>query len=204
MKFEVRDILLVILSALMVWQIFFNEKEEKPPEPITITIPEKTGTSGLQTIERVQQVPVYIPQYKEPVQVDSYYKKLYEESKDSIERMNLYLQAIKINDYDSTIVDNDTIKIDAFAKTRGSLLEYKVDYKIKPDAFTYTPQIDYRRPRLSAGFGVEGGIPTRPETNFLLKGNLYFENRKGNGFSLGYDTDNRVWLGVRKTFTLKK
>ena len=54
------------------------------------------------------------------------------------------------------------------------------------------------------GFGVEAGVPIIPTSNFLLKGDIYFENNKGNGFSLGYDTQQRVWLGVRKTFTLKK
>ena len=132
-------------------------------------------------------------------------KELYEKSKDSLTRLNLYLEAIKINDYEKVLVDNDTIQITGFAKTRGSLLEYKVDYDIKSFEHTYDPEIVIRRPKLSLGFGVEAGVPTFPNgSNFLMKGNVYFENRKGEGLQFGYDTDKRVWLGIKKTFTIRK
>lgn len=205
MKFEIRDILMLVLVGLLSWQMFFQKNIEEKPQPITITIPERTGTTGTQIVEKVVPVPTYIPQYKQPIEVDSKYKELYEKAQDSIQRMNLYLEAIKINDYEEKLVDNDTIEITGYAKTRGSLLEYKVDYNIKPFEHTYDPEVIIRRPSLSMGLGVEAGIPTFPNnSNFLLKGNLYFENKKGNALSVGYDTDKRIWLGLHKNFKLKK
>ena len=102
------------------------------------------------------------------------------------------------------LVDNDTIKIKGKARTRGSLLDFDVNYTIKPIDFSYTPEVITKMPKLSARLGVEGGIPTISNTNFLLKGNLSLENSKGNGLNLGYDTQNRIWVGFSKTFKIIK
>lgn len=203
MKLNVTNILLGLLIVILLWQNFFSSKEEVTPQPITITLPETKGRVT-DTIERVTTYPVYLPAKNETINVDSEWKDRYEQAIDSLEKQQIYYESIKINKYEKVLVDNDTIEIKGFATTRGSLIDYNVDYRIKPLDFSYVPYVVTKRPSLSVGLGVEAGIPTIPETNFLLKGDLYFENSKGNGFNLGYDTDNRVWIGVRKTFKLIK
>lgn len=203
MKINITNILLGLLIVVLGWQNFSKGEEEKP-QPITVTLPESYGSTGIQTIEKAVPYPVYIPSTGENFNVDSEWKKKYENAKDSLEKQKIYLESIKIKEYEKKLVDNDTIEITGYARTRGSLLDYSVDYRIKPSSFSYTPDVIIKRPSLSMGLGVEGGVPLNPNTNFLLKGNLYFENSKGNGFSVGYDTDKRVWIGVRKTFKLKK
>lgn len=204
MKVNVTNILLGALILLLSWQNFFQKTVEKEPAPITVTIPEYKGSTGERVIERVVTQPVYIPSTNSTIQVDSEWKKKYEQSQDSLEKTKLYLEAIKIKKYEKTLVDNDTIKIKGFATTRGSLLDYTVDYTIKPTSFSYIPEVIKERPKLSAGFGIEGGVPTLPNTSFLLKGEIRLENKKGNGLSLGYDTQNRVWIGINKTFKIIK
>lgn len=202
MKLNVTNILLGVLILILVWQNFFNQ-EVVEPQPVTVTIPEASGTTGTQYIEPkvvVVQVPVGD---NRNIEVDSYWKQKYEQAT-SRQKDSLYNEAIKINKYNDTVVDDDYVTIKANATTRGSLLDFKVDYTRKNIDFTYDPIVQIKRPSLSMGIGVEGGVPTVPETNFLLKGDVYFENSKGNGFSLGYDTDKRVWVGLRKTFKLIK
>lgn len=204
MKVNVTNILLGALILLLVWQNFLQKPVEKEPVPITVTIPEYKGSTGQKVIERVITQPVYLPSTKETVQVDSGWKKKYEQAQDSLEKNKLYLEAIKIKKYEKTLVDNDTIQIKGFATTRGSLLDYTVDYRIKPISLSYVPEVVTKRPTLSAGFGVEGGIPTLPNTSFLLKGNFKLENSKGNSINVGYDTENRFWIGINKTFKIIK
>lgn len=205
MTIKTEHILLTILIGLIAWFVFFGDGKElkEQPQPITITIPATQGTTGTQVIETSTPYPVYI-QGQGQIIVDEKYKNLYENTKDSLEKTKLYLNAIKINDYKKTFVDNDTITITGDLKTRGDLLEYKIDYNIKPLTFDYTPNIVKQRPRFSMSIGVSGGIPTVPTTRFNLKGELGLENRKGNALTFGYDTESRVWVGVRKNFTIVK
>lgn len=201
MKINITNILLGVLILMMAWGNFSGD-EIKEPVPITITLPEMKGNVG-RTLEDVKITPVYLPSKNEHVNVDSEWKRKYELAKDSLEKTNLYLEAIKINEYDKILVDNDSLKITGYARTRGSLLDYSVDYDFKP-SYTYIPKVVLRRPSLSIGVGVQFGVPTLPSSNFIAKGDIYFENNKGNGFSVGYDTERHIWVGLRKTFTLKK
>lgn len=205
MKINVTNILLVLLLVILGWQNFVKQ-DILPPKEKIIKIPEIKGETGKKIVTEVVYDTMYLPS-KEKIVVDSTFKAKYEQAdrdRDSLKKRTLFLEAIKINKYEKVLVDNDTVKIKGYATTRGELLDYSINYTIKPPDFTYTPDVVYRRPSLSMGLGVEVGVPLIPTTNFLIKGNVYFENGKGNGFNVGYDTQQRVWLGVRKTFTLKK
>lgn len=207
MKINVTNILLLLLICIMGWQTFTRNQTNEEPKEKVVTIPEVKGTTGAQVVEKVVLQPIYLPSSNQKINVDSAWKEKYEQAlkdKDSVTQRNLYLEAIKINTYEQVLVDNDSIEIKGYARTRGSLLDYSVDYRIKSSDFTYTPEIITKRPRLSMGLGVEAGVPLLPTNNFLLKGGVYFENQKGNGFSLGYDTEQRVWIGLKKTFTVIK
>jgi hypothetical protein len=205
MKINVTNILLFLLLVILGWQNFVKQ-DVLPPKERIIKLPEIKGTTGKKTITEIVYDTVYLPS-EERIVVDSTFKAKYEQAEkdnDSLKKRTLFLEAIKINKYEKLLVDNDTVRIKGYVTTRGELLDYSVDYRIEPPDFTYSPEIVKKRPSLSMGFGVEAGVPIIPTTNFLIKGDVYFENSKGNGFNLGYDTQQRVWLGVRKTFTLKK
>ena len=100
MKVNVTNILLGGLILLLVWQNFFQKNVEKEPVPITVTIPEYRGSTGERVIERVVTQPVYIPSTNQTVQVDSEWKRKYEQTQDSLEKTKLYLEAIKIKKYE--------------------------------------------------------------------------------------------------------
>lgn len=206
-NFNFKDCVIVGLIMILIWNLFFSswDKEKNiKVEPVTITLPAIDGTTGKIKVEpEIITETIYLPQYKEKVVVDKTYKNLYNNAKDSIEKLNLYLDAIKINEYDKTIINNDTIKIIGKVKTRGDLLEYKIDYKIKPVKVTYIPEVIVKKPTLMGGVSGELGIPTTPD-NFIFKGNLNIINQKGNSLSIGYDTEKKIWVGIGKSIIIKK
>lgn len=196
-------VLMVILIGLVAWMLYQNNKPVEPPKPIVITIPGSSGSTGTQIIENVKTIPVPIPGGTEVIVDEKWYNE-YLEAKDSLERLNKYVQAIQIRTLDTTFIDNDTIKLSGSLTTRGSLLSYKFNYNIKERKYEYTPEVITQRPKFSVSVEATAGIPTVPTTEFLMKGQLGFENRRGNALTVGYDTEQRVWLGVRKNLTIIK
>lgn len=203
MKLDTTKILLIAAITYIGWLSFFKAVPVTPPEPVTITIPPTSGTTGIVDIEpEVIIDTVYVK--GDVVEVDKGYKELYEKAKDSLAKQELYLDAIAIRKYSDTIVDNKEITIKGEATTRGSLLNYSVDYTIKEKEFTYTPEVVSVLPRLTAGIGLELGIPTVPNTSFVAKGTFSLMNRRGREITVGYDTEARVWLGGKLNIKLIK
>src|SRR5690606_30140655 len=88
-------VLMVILIGLVSWMLYQNNKPVEPPKPIVITIPGSSGSTGTQIIENVKTIPIPIPGGTEVIVDEKWYKE-YLEAKDSIERLNKYVQAIQI------------------------------------------------------------------------------------------------------------
>lgn len=205
MKVDYTKILLFALVLLMGYNSFFKPDPVVEPTPVTVTLPESYGTTGLQQLEP-QVVVVQVPVDKgssEKIDVDKIWKEAYEQANQRV-KDSLYNEAIRIRQYSDTLVDNKDIRITGDATTRGSLLDFKVDYKLKEQEFTYTPEIVTQYPRLTLGLGAEMGIPTQIGQPFTLRGNIDLMNRKGNEINLGYDTNQTVWLGYTHNFKLIK
>ena len=149
MKINLTNILLGALVAILVWQNVSSNRDDKLPQPITITLPERAGTTGTVELEpTVIRDTVYITSKKEYVQVDKGWKKKYEQAVNEKEKLELFYKSIKINTYEKTIVDNDTITIKGKFTTRGALLDYKVDHTIHAFDFSYKPEIINKHPNL--------------------------------------------------------
>ena len=191
MKIDLKAILIIALMGFIVWQNFIVESEIVEPDPIVITVPEKTGRV-VDTIEVVEKDTVYLKGDERIIEVDAGWKDKYNNAIDSLEKQKLFYESIKIREYEKTLVDNDTLLIKGFAKTRGSLLSYSVDYKIKSFDFSYVPEVVTKRPDLSMGAAMEVGLPAGPMSDFRVKGSVYFENSNGGGFSIGADTKETV------------
>jgi len=203
MKVDSTKILLFALVLLMGYNSFFKTEPIPEPVPVTLTLPESFGSTGLQQLEPkvvVVQVPVSQGS-QQKVDVDKIWKDAYEQANQRV-KDSLYNEAIRIRTYSDTIVDNDNIMIKGDATTRGSMLDFRVDYKLKEKDFTYTPEIVTQYPKLTVGLGAEVGVPTVVGQPFTLKGNVDLMNKKGNEINLGYDTNQTVWLGYTYNFKL--
>lgn len=194
------NFLLYIIIALLAWKVLFTT-ESVQPDKKQVLVEEKQGTTGNIQVEKSAPTIIYMKNEKQTV-VDDIYKRKYENAIDSLEKQELYYKAIQLREYKKKVVDNDTIEINATVKTRGSLLDYKIDYKIKESVFEYTPEVIKEMPSLSVELGTEVGVSTTLQKTPILKGNIGIINRKGIGFNVGYDTEKTVWVGVKKTFKL--
>jgi hypothetical protein len=208
---KIKNYIIIILAITLGVMIYLNTRPEIVDDVVVI-IPPSSGTSGDVVPEERDSLPpvveeiVYIKETK--IVVDSTYKAAYEQAikeKDSVEARNLFLEAIEIKEYNEVAIDNDTIKVDLYAKTRGQLLAYRVDYNIKEQTFTYTPEVVHVRPRLTGLIGVEAIFPSNGRIGDPgIKIDLGFQGKKGNVISVGADTRKNVYIGYKKSFTLFK
>ena len=203
MKIDVTKILLVAALIFIGWQSFFKKTPDKVPKPITITIPEVTGSSGLKKLDTVFVTETITVKGK-TIEIDKGYKKMYEEALDSLKKKEVFLQAIKINKYADTIVNNEDITIEGKATTRGTLLDYSVDYTIKKKQVIYTPEVITKFPDLSVGLGIEAGADVNTWDKLSVKANVSLMNKRGNEINASYDTNGVWWVGYKKIFKILK
>lgn len=199
MKNKIKNILLLVGFGVIIWMAW-NPRIVTEVKTKTVTLPPIKGDIEYVKIDSIVRDTVYLPSKKEIV-VDQKYKRMYEEVQDSLEKQALYLEAIRIRDYQKVFVDNDTIKIGGTITTRGSLVGYKFDYLIKESKHTYIPEVYYQYPRFGLGLGIEAGVPTTLEDRFVLKGNFIL-TRGNNNFSISYDTNGMIWGGFTKTLKI--
>lgn len=213
MKVNVTNILLGVLIVLFAYNFLFGDNEEEIIEDVTIVTEEKTG-EVFETLEEVKETEaevVYIKGntvIKEVIIVDQEYKEKYQKAiadNDSLEAYNLYLKSIKIRNYDKIVVDNDDISIRLKGKVRGELLYFGVDYTIKGDSITYTPEVIKVRPRATLLIGGEIKLPTViGQDNIAFKINFGLQNKKGHIYSIGIDTNQNIYVGYTIGVTLFK
>ncbi|QQV89712.1 hypothetical protein Calle1_18 [Cellulophaga phage Calle_1] len=134
------------------------------------------------------------------VEIDSTYYEKYISLKDSVSKLELFKEAIEINEYSEKFIDSlQTIEV--YTKTRGEILGQSVKYKTNPYYVETEVKIPIEAKRYFS-IGTEVGVSTiEPLTTTpVVKGNLLYTNKKGNTISISYDTEGRAWIG--KTWKL--
>lgn len=105
---------------------------------------------------------------------------------------SLYADAIGEREYnikqeDSLLITNNYIK------AQGKVLAFQQDYTIKPQKIAVKDKETFLR---LLGQVEAGAVLSEMETTqFAAKGSLMLQNRKGNIFSVGYDTEQKIWVG---------
>jgi len=214
---KIKNYIILGLSVSLGFMIYFNTRPKPIYDDKTISIPGSTESSGVVIIDNnndsiydpeIIEVPVYIKGDVEIV-VDQEYKNKYDQvikEKDSISARNLYLESIQIKEYNEVAIDNDIVKVDLYAKTRGSLLAYRIDYNIKEKEFKYIPEVVYRYPKASLVYGLELGLPAQqviPQAP-VIGVSLGIQNKKGSIVTLGVNSEKFVTIGYYKTLKLFK
>lgn len=142
-----------------------------PPQPLVITNTEKV--------------------------IDSTWYNKYQDLKSEREKDSLLKEAITINEYVETYED-ENIKIDVYTKNRGIMLDQNIPrYEIFPSTAT-VPQTTIIQPAPIKSHlygGIQVGLPTDGSVDINVMGNLYFQNKKGNMFTLGADIQKNVYVG---------
>ena len=120
----------------------------------------------------------------------------YLKANDSIKRLKLYLDAIQEKD-GTYVYDNEDLKLEIYAKTRGELLEIKPNYTIKPT------KVKVDVPVKQTVFAMYGGleiINNQTLNNLGVKAELGIQNKKGTIFTIGADTRSNYYVGTKIKF----
>lgn len=139
---------------------------------------------------------IYLPspiKEKKP-QIDSTYYKEYIKLKDSITRDSIFKKAITIREYKPRFED-DSIIIDVYTKTRGTLLESQITYKTKPRNIVLDTTLLIKVPRRSKLY-VGGSIYLDTDEKAVaspgIGPEMSFLNKKQTKIiSFGYDAVNK-------------
>ena len=156
--------------------------------PIKIEVPVPVVEVQFDTIYKIR--PIRVPGKKV---IDSIYYKEYLELKEQATKDSLFREAITINEYREKVED-DTLVINLYAKTRGTLESYQIGYKTKPRTIPLDTMIKIAIPRYAEFYG--GGSLFLPKTGSTLSPSIYPEilyipkNHKS-GFKIGYDFINK-------------
>lgn len=208
MKREFIYIGLITLLILLVFGSNFEVKW-KLPERVQIDsvkvvkeIPEKSGS-----FKSTQPKPIIINNYiSDKKQYDKIIKsieKKYNQKADSLTILRELLQATKIREYKEKFEDSLlTGTIDA--KTKGTLESIDFKYKIKPRKISFYEKTTTKTvtPKLSLLLGGRLNTSTTFEqSSFEL--NAGFQDKKGNIYELGYDTNQQISIGFKKRLFVK-
>lgn len=196
----------IVVLVLLYWQKSCSGESETQ----IVTIPEKSGS--MPEVNNPAPTPApekeYVYKYYDRIKRDTVqvvtqnpidYELLAKYLKDTTNQPQHYADAIQQREYHIPQEDS-VLKTDNYISARGEVLSFKQSYTIKPQKVAVKPKETVLR---MLG-GVEVGN-TKEFNDFSAKANLMMQNRKGNIFSVGYDTEHRIWVGYGfKIFEVKK
>lgn len=208
MKIDVRVVIIIILLLFIAEHNIFDSED---PKEVTVITPTISGRAKKE-VDSIVYDTIYVDRYlpgkvikgDKQIVVDSIYKIKYETAirdNDSLKAKTLFLESISLDTYQGNLVDDKDITIDGKFVTRGKLLSYDIDYKIKSDTIKYTPKVVTRFPKLSIVGGVKLGLPSNQSNDVIptIAGHVGFRGKKGNTISLGLDSRKRIMLGYEWT-----
>lgn len=185
-----------IISVLLIL-LFFKGCNKEEGETQTITIPDKKGSFPEVKNPEPNKPPQTEYRYKYLTDTDTLEIKVENPINEELiqfylahkNKDSLYADAIEEREY--TIPYEDSlIKTNNYIKSQGKVLSFKQDYTIKEQKVKVTPKKTVFR--LLGGFEIGN---TKEFNDFSAKGNLKFQNKQGNILSVGYDTEQRIWVG---------
>lgn len=192
---KLRDVLyLVIIVGILAWWFF-----TPPPDPEIVEIPVEIPVEvEVPVVEKVfdtiyQPIPV-------ASKADEELLKKYEALKDENEKIKLVENLARARTY-REVFDDSIQTITVESSVTGKLTSQSVSYKTKPREISTvvkeTVPVEMPKSKMHLLGGIETGVPTdMTNPGAVIKGTMFLESKKGTIFSLGYDTEGRVWGGV--------
>lgn len=186
-----------IIVALLIALFFTKRCDSSEGEKQTIVIPEKKGS--FEEVKNPKPNKPAQPEYKYKYITDTKTVEISVENPINEELMQFYLAhknkdslyADAIGEREYTIPYEDSlIKTNNYIKSQGKVLSFKQNYTIKEQKLKVTPKKTVFR--LLGGFEIGN---TKEFNDFSAKGNLRFQNKQGNILSVGYDAEQRIWVG---------
>jgi hypothetical protein len=123
----------------------------------------------------------------------------YIKEKDTVKKKELFIETITVREYNTNVINNDTVKVDVYSKVQGVLISTNATVTVKPREIQ--ERIITQRPRLSLIVGAEVGYRSF-EFNPLIKTGI--QTKSGNIYTASIDLNKNVYVGFSKTFTIIK
>lgn len=122
----------------------------------------------------------------------------YQQSQDTVEKLNMYLSAITERIYDVEFTDSiQNIKV--HSSIRGELLKQSLSYTVYPQEVVLDTVLDVEVPKRIQLYGlIEAGAALRPEPEnrlIIVKGGVIFKNKRDQLITLSIDSQVRGWVG---------
>jgi hypothetical protein len=172
--------------AIAIISLLFYRQCNIPLSPPEITIKEKI--IKIPEIKNHFDTITILKPFKQ-FKIDSAYKNRYLMAKDSLERLNLYLSAITVKEYNQNFTDS-TQSIDVWTKSRGELLAQTLKYKIFERQIINIDTIKLPKSRRTIHLGFE------TSTKLDLKASLLYTDRKKTIYSVGINPEKTVFVGI--------
>lgn len=198
-----------IIIVLLLLTIFTQRScsEDKKIVYQKVIIPAKSGNFKTTKPKEITSPKIkYVIQYKDrkvvtSAKVDTILAKEYLKANDSIEKLNLYLNSIKVRKYSQNF-NNDDLDLTIDAEATGTLNYLKPKYTLKQREISVP--IKQKETSIAVYTGLE--LKTSLDASKTsLKGDLGIQNKKGDIYSVGYDTNKNVYIGYKiRLINIKK
>ena len=175
------------IAKVIIPEVKGNFQAKKPVHEAISSRKERTAT-GKEILQ------VENPINKKLIAENEKLKKDFAKANDSIKKLS-FNKAIQLNKF-STKFEDENIVLNVNGVVRGEVKEVTPNYTIKKKEIEVPVKVKETVFRVLAG----GAIGLNKKMNqATYKLDLNFQNRKGNIISVGYDTDNKIWLGYYRT-----
>ena len=175
------------IAKVIIPEVKGNFQAKKPVHEAISSRKERTAT-GKEILQ------VENPINKKLIAENEKLKKDFAKANDSIKKLS-FNKAIQLNKF-STKFEDENIVLNVNGVVRGEVKEVTPNYTIKKKEMEVPVKVKETVFRVLAG----GAIGLNKKMNqATYKLDLNFQNRKGNIISVGYDTDNKIWLGYYRT-----
>lgn len=176
----------LICIGIIIFLVKCGDKEAKSfPIQISFTTPEIKGSSDTIYEDSLIYISKTIP--------DTSNKYLLAYLADSINRLNLFIEAITERVYTESYKDTNQ-EVIVYSKTRGSLIEQSISYTMFPKTYTIDTIIEVSCPKKNMVF-LSGGIGYDIVLNSpSFQSQLSLINKKNRMLSAGINTNRQAFL----------
>jgi hypothetical protein len=192
--------ILIVLGVIVLMYLIYDKITAPVNQTIYVPVEIEVPVPGV--AGEIQHDTIQVPfEVKVPNPLNNKLLEEYTKTKDSLERLKLFTDAITIRNYNE-IFEDSIQTINVVSKVQGKLLDQDLSYFVKPRTVKLDTVIPVKIPnRFKVFLGAETGLPVFDMNNSnvnsapVVKVNLFLKNRKDNMLSLGVSTDKRLWLG---------
>jgi len=189
-----KNIFIVALIAIILILGTCSGPKEKI---VTVVQPEYTKVTDTVFIEKIKLKTIVVKDGTVVVNKDKYND--YVKTKDTVKKKEILIEALTVREYNTNVINNDSVKVDIYSKVQGLLLSTSANVTVKEKKIK--ERVITQRPRLSLILGSEVGYKSF-QLNPLIKTGI--QTKSGNIYTVSIDLNKNVYIGFSKTFTIIK